>query len=67
MTTSSTGEPVPAAPMAARARLPWQVAFVILAGIWGCSFFFIKVGLEGLNPIQAAFGRCLIGRLPAAC
>ena len=42
-------------------RLPWQVAFFILAGIWGCSFFFIKLGLEGLNPIQVAFGRCLIG------
>ena len=49
--------------MVARARLPWQVAFVILAGIWGCSFFFIKVGLEGLNPIQVAFGRCLIGAI----
>jgi drug/metabolite transporter (DMT)-like permease len=63
MTTSSTGEPVPAIPMVARARLPWQVAFVILAAIWGCSFFFIKVGLEGLNPIQVAFGRCLIGAI----
>jgi hypothetical protein len=38
-----------------RLRLPWQVAFIILAGIWGCSFFFIKVGLEGLDPIQVAF------------
>jgi drug/metabolite transporter (DMT)-like permease len=63
MTTSSTGEPVPAVPLVARARLPWQVAFVILAGIWGCSFFFIKVGLEGLNPIQVAFGRCLVGAI----
>ncbi|HLY12991.1 MAG TPA: DMT family transporter [Candidatus Limnocylindrales bacterium] len=42
-------------------RLPWQVAFLILAGMWGCSFFFIKLGLESLSPIQVAFGRCLIG------
>jgi drug/metabolite transporter (DMT)-like permease len=42
-------------------QLPWQVAFFILAGMWGCSFFFIKLGLEGLNPVQVAFGRCLIG------
>jgi drug/metabolite transporter (DMT)-like permease len=45
------------------ARLPWQAAFLVLAGIWGCSFYFIKLGLEGLNPIQVAFGRCLIGAL----
>ncbi len=47
----------------AASRLPWQAAFIVLAGIWGCSFYFIKLGLEGLDPIQVAFARCLIGAL----
>ncbi len=60
---AATPAPPAPAPGAARPRLPWQLAFFILAGIWGCSFFFIKVGLEALNPIQVAFGRCLIGAI----
>ena len=44
-------------------RLPWQAAFVVLAGIWGCSFLFIKLGLDGLNPIQVAFARVAIGAI----
>jgi drug/metabolite transporter (DMT)-like permease len=62
MSAQPAGESPPITAVAGR-RLPWQVAFIILAGIWGCSFFFIKVGLEGLNPIQVAFGRCLIGAI----
>jgi drug/metabolite transporter (DMT)-like permease len=62
MTTKTRGDaelgPLPRPP-----RFPWQVAFLVLAGIWGCSFYFIKLGLEGLNPVQVAFGRCLIGAL----
>jgi drug/metabolite transporter (DMT)-like permease len=46
-----------------RPRLPWQVAFIVLASIWGCSFLFIKLGLEGLNPIQVAFWRVAIGAI----
>ena len=62
MTTQPAREPAPIRAVS-RPWLPWQVAFIILAGIWGCSFFFIKVGLEGLNPVQVAFGRCLIGAI----
>lgn len=61
MTSSPAAQPEPTAARAP--RLPWQVAFIILAAIWGCSFYFIKLGLDGLNPIQVAFGRCLIGAL----
>jgi drug/metabolite transporter (DMT)-like permease len=32
-----------------------------LALIWGCSFLFIKVGLEGLTPSQVVIGRVLFG------
>ncbi|MGH9060772.1 MAG: EamA family transporter, partial [Acidimicrobiales bacterium] len=28
--------------------------FVALATVWGASFLFIKVGLEGLSPAQVA-------------
>jgi drug/metabolite transporter (DMT)-like permease len=33
----------------------------LLASIWGTSFLFIKVGLEGLSPAQIALGRLLFG------
>jgi drug/metabolite transporter (DMT)-like permease len=46
-----------------RSRFPWQVAFLVLASIWGCSFYFIKLGLVGLNPIQVAFARLSIGAI----
>ncbi len=46
-----------------RARLPWQVAFVLLALIWGCSFWWIKLGLTFLTPGQVAFVRTALGAL----
>lgn len=41
--------------------VPWQVPYVLAGTIWGCSFWFIKVGLEALSPIQVAFGRVALG------
>lgn len=29
--------------------------------VWGCSFIFIKLGLEFLTPVGVAFGRCALG------
>jgi drug/metabolite transporter (DMT)-like permease len=53
---------VPPTPAAARGfSLPWQVSFVILAATWGCSFWWIKLGLEMLAPVQVAFARLAIG------
>lgn len=46
-----------------RTRLPWQVAFVLLALIWGCSFWWIKLGLTFLAPGQVAFARTALGAL----
>jgi len=35
--------------------------FAMLALVWGASFLFIKVGLEGLSPTQVVLGRLLSG------
>jgi drug/metabolite transporter (DMT)-like permease len=44
-----------------RRALPWQVRMVLLAAIWGMSFLFIKVGDEGLAPIEITLGRMMFG------
>ncbi len=43
--------------------LPWQVSFLLLATTWGCSFWWIKLGLEFLSPIEVAFTRLSLGAL----
>ncbi len=40
---------------------PWQLWFLALGAIWGCSFLFIKLGLQSFTPVQVAFGRVVIG------
>ena len=49
------------APRTGAPRLPWQASFVLLGAIWGCSFWWIKLGLEMLAPVQVAFVRLAIG------
>jgi drug/metabolite transporter (DMT)-like permease len=39
------------------------VRFVALGAIWGSSFLFIKVALEGLAPAQVVLGRLLTGAI----
>ncbi|GAA0364654.1 DMT family transporter [Microbispora corallina] len=41
----------------------WVPSFILLALIWGNSFFFIKVALGSLHPLQISFGRMAIGAL----
>ncbi len=36
------------------------VQYVALAAAWGASFLFIKVGLEGLSPVQVVLGRMVV-------
>ena len=37
------------------------VQFLLLALVWGASFLFIKVGLQGLSPTQVVLGRLVTG------
>ena len=39
----------------------WVVLYIALGIVWGCSFIFIKLGLEFLTPFGVAFGRCALG------
>ena len=41
----------------------WIPTYLILGFVWGCSFIFIKGGLEFLTPVGVAFGRCALGAL----
>lgn len=41
-------------------------AFLALSVIWGSSFLFIKVGLQGLSPAQVVLGRILLGAITLA-
>jgi drug/metabolite transporter (DMT)-like permease len=43
------------------ARMPWLVWFLLLAAIWGCSFWWIKLGLEAFTTVEVAFGRLALG------
>lgn len=39
----------------------WLPIYLALGVVWGCSFIFIKLGLEFLTPFGVAFGRCALG------
>ena len=41
----------------------WLPIYLALGFVWGCSFIFIKLGLEILTPFGVAFGRCALGAL----
>jgi drug/metabolite transporter (DMT)-like permease len=41
----------------------WLGLYIALGIVWGCSFIFIKLGLEFLTPFGVAFGRCTLGAL----
>ncbi len=41
----------------------WLALYIALGVVWGCSFIFIKLGLEFLTPVGVAFGRVSLGAL----
>jgi drug/metabolite transporter (DMT)-like permease len=44
-----------------RLIVQWQVWFVLLGAIWGCSFWWIKLGLQAMSPVDVAFFRLAVG------
>jgi drug/metabolite transporter (DMT)-like permease len=46
-----------------QANNSWLPIYLALGVVWGCSFIFIKLGLEFLTPFGVAFGRCALGAL----
>ena len=44
-----------------RTRAPWQLWFAVLGAIWGCSFWWIKLGLAAMSPVDVAFTRLALG------
>jgi drug/metabolite transporter (DMT)-like permease len=51
----------PADPVARTSRVPWPAKFGALAVIWGASFFFMKIGLRSLAPLQISGLRIFSG------
>jgi drug/metabolite transporter (DMT)-like permease len=41
----------------------WLPTYLVVGFVWGCSFIFIKSGLEFLSPVGVAFFRCALGAL----
>jgi drug/metabolite transporter (DMT)-like permease len=42
-------------------KTSWLVLYLALGIVWGCSFIFIKLGLDFLTPFGVAFVRCVLG------
>ena len=45
------------------ASTSWITLYCALGVVWGCSFIFIKLGLEFLTPFGVAFIRCALGAI----
>jgi len=44
-----------------RLRPSWRWSFAALGLMWGCSYWWIDLGLRSLSPIDVAFGRVALG------
>jgi len=44
-----------------KSKTSWIPVYIVLGIVWGCSFIFIKAGLEFLSPVGVAFVRCALG------
>ena len=54
---------MPSASVTHKNNSNWISLYIALGVVWGCSFIFIKLGLEFLTPIGVAFGRVSLGAL----
>ncbi|WP_127472637.1 DMT family transporter [Microbacterium sulfonylureivorans] len=63
-TASTTTAPAPAdAPAAGTSQLSIAVQFTLAGVVWGSSFLFMKVALDGISPAQVAWSRLILGAL----
>lgn len=46
-----------------KSKNSWVPIYLVLGVVWGCSFVFIKSGLEFLSPVGVAFVRCALGAM----
>jgi drug/metabolite transporter (DMT)-like permease len=44
-----------------KSKTSWIPIYIVLGIVWGCSFIFIKAGLDFLSPVGVAFVRCALG------
>ena len=65
MSTASTSTATaPAdAPAAGTSQLSIAVQFTLAGVVWGSSFLFMKVALDGISPAQVAWSRLILGAL----
>jgi drug/metabolite transporter (DMT)-like permease len=49
--------------MSEKTNVRWLPQYIALGITWGCSFIFIKLGLEFLTPVGVAFGGAALGAL----
>lgn len=56
---------IPSAPLGARDTTPRWIGlqFALTGIIWGSSFLFIKVALDGMSPVQVVWSRLVLGAL----
>ena len=54
---------MPSASLTHKNSSNWISLYIALGVVWGCSFIFIKLGLEFLTPVGVAFGRVSLGAL----
>lgn len=47
--------------MPSHRSMPWPASFLLLGAIWGCSFWWIKLGLRAVSPVDVAFLRLFAG------
>src|SRR2546423_13145487 len=58
MTAPTAPHPTPAPRRMSRGS---AIRLILLACLWGSSFLFIKVALDGLSPVQIVLGRMTAG------
>jgi drug/metabolite transporter (DMT)-like permease len=57
------GAPLPARPKAGPSNAWIAVQFTLTGIVWGSSFLFMKVALEGMSPGQVAWSRLVLGAI----